>query len=519
MRSTEPTEENIEALCQLLSTVGKGVDERVRRTRSMESYIGELSRSRATRNCSSRTRFLCRTMLDMRANKWVPRRQELKAKKLDEIHAEAEATLGLRSGAVAAGLRLGPPRPGARPMPGASPPPGAGRRCVVPGIGAPIPGVDLDGWETVGIGRRGAEGRAAAAPRVGGARGICRGPAWARGHPGHAAPWAWPLGWALGWALAWALGWGQAWALRMGPGMGGQSGWHGPGHGLHGIAWGSPVRCWALPPCRPCSRRACACPCSPPQAAAPARSSGKRAAASSGTSARRSARTLLLKESSSRPTSPTPSSTPRRSGRHASAALSAGLCGVHDAGRPWTSIKEKERGAMWKLLGYLEEKKALEGRRWQGALVALAQELEDLCMDAPNAPKYLGDGLALLTRSKAVKGRRRCWRGCRGGEGRVCARGAGGAHAQGAGGPGSAAGRTPPGVPGAAGAEAHGAGNGRRVGAGEAEIKELFGEALAKEQLPASLLASDHPCPSLPVLLGHHMVPVRLLAGCSARVH
>jgi hypothetical protein len=38
-----------------------------------------------------------RDVLDMKKNKWVPRRETFTAKKLDEVHAEAEAELGIVS--------------------------------------------------------------------------------------------------------------------------------------------------------------------------------------------------------------------------------------------------------------------------------------------------------------------------------------------------------------------------------------------------------------------------------------
>ncbi len=39
----------------------------------------------------------------MRKNKWVPRRETFTAKKLEEVHAEAEAELGMVSSRIVAG--------------------------------------------------------------------------------------------------------------------------------------------------------------------------------------------------------------------------------------------------------------------------------------------------------------------------------------------------------------------------------------------------------------------------------
>jgi len=41
-------------------------------------------------------RFLVKDLIDLRASKWVPRREATRAKKIDEIHAEAEQALGVQ---------------------------------------------------------------------------------------------------------------------------------------------------------------------------------------------------------------------------------------------------------------------------------------------------------------------------------------------------------------------------------------------------------------------------------------
>jgi translation initiation factor 4G len=51
-----------------------------------------------------RLRLQVRDVLDMSKNKWVPRRETFTAKKLDEVHAEAEAELGMVSSKIAADL-------------------------------------------------------------------------------------------------------------------------------------------------------------------------------------------------------------------------------------------------------------------------------------------------------------------------------------------------------------------------------------------------------------------------------
>jgi translation initiation factor 4G len=43
-------------------------------------------------------------VLEMKKNKWVPRRETFTAKKLEEVHAEAEAELGIVSSKIALDL-------------------------------------------------------------------------------------------------------------------------------------------------------------------------------------------------------------------------------------------------------------------------------------------------------------------------------------------------------------------------------------------------------------------------------
>ncbi|MCO5602364.1 hypothetical protein L7F22_056495 [Adiantum nelumboides] len=160
---TPPAEESIEALCQLLATVGKQLEESNKSTKVLEVYFSQLKEYSTNSRLPARLRFLILNTIDLRANKWVPRREEVKAKTLHEIHAEAEKTLGLRPGVM--GMRNGwgglgviglpgignqftPVRPGSM-MPGMPLLPVTG---MMPGL-APLlpagnfPGVDPEGWQ------------------------------------------------------------------------------------------------------------------------------------------------------------------------------------------------------------------------------------------------------------------------------------------------------------------------------------------------------------------------------------
>ncbi|XP_057957907.1 eukaryotic translation initiation factor-like [Malania oleifera] len=146
---TCPDEENVEAICQFFNTIGKQLDESAKSRRVNDMYFGRLKELTTNPQLLPRLRFMVRNVLDLRANNWVPRREEIKAKTITEIHSEAEKNLGLRPGATA-NMRNGrnvsalgsggfpitrpgsggmmPGMPGTRKMPG-------------------MPGFDTDNWE------------------------------------------------------------------------------------------------------------------------------------------------------------------------------------------------------------------------------------------------------------------------------------------------------------------------------------------------------------------------------------
>ncbi|KAK4404361.1 Eukaryotic translation initiation factor isoform 4G-1 [Sesamum angolense] len=81
-----------------------GPDKRVvRRKRMLRPYVNSSTPSDLSTNpqLAARLRFMVRDVIDLRANNWVPRREEVKAKTITEIHSEAEKNLGLRPGATA----------------------------------------------------------------------------------------------------------------------------------------------------------------------------------------------------------------------------------------------------------------------------------------------------------------------------------------------------------------------------------------------------------------------------------
>ncbi|KZV29603.1 eukaryotic translation initiation factor isoform 4G-1 [Dorcoceras hygrometricum] len=96
-----PEEENVEAICQFFNTIGKQLDENPKSKRINDMYFNRLKELSTNPQLAARLRFMVRNVLDLRANNWVPRREEVKAKTITEIHTEAEKNLGLRPGATA----------------------------------------------------------------------------------------------------------------------------------------------------------------------------------------------------------------------------------------------------------------------------------------------------------------------------------------------------------------------------------------------------------------------------------
>eukprot|EP00245_Coleochaete_scutata_P017635 TRINITY_DN875_c0_g1_i1.p1 TRINITY_DN875_c0_g1~~TRINITY_DN875_c0_g1_i1.p1 ORF type:complete len:807 (-),score=197.56 TRINITY_DN875_c0_g1_i1:638-3058(-) len=151
---SDPIEENVEALVQLLTTVGKMLDESVKSQRAMDAYFRRLKALSTDKRLISRICFSVRDLIELRSSKWIPRREENKAKTIDQIRSEAAEKMGIKPGMLAGmGLRNGkaapdllfppgPSRPGMPMMPG-----------MPPGM-AGMPAVDLDGWEPVAKGGR-----------------------------------------------------------------------------------------------------------------------------------------------------------------------------------------------------------------------------------------------------------------------------------------------------------------------------------------------------------------------------
>ncbi|GAA0144702.1 translation initiation factor [Lithospermum erythrorhizon] len=96
-----PGDDNVEAICLLLNTIGKHLNQHPTSKRLNDGYFDRLKDISADPQLAPRMRFMVRDVIDLSSNNWVPRREEVKPKTIAEIHREAEREMGLRPGATA----------------------------------------------------------------------------------------------------------------------------------------------------------------------------------------------------------------------------------------------------------------------------------------------------------------------------------------------------------------------------------------------------------------------------------
>mmetsp|Transcript_20829 Transcript_20829/g.40851 ORF Transcript_20829/g.40851 Transcript_20829/m.40851 type:complete len:1135 (-) Transcript_20829:40-3444(-) len=116
-----PEEEDLECLCKLLTTIGATLDSSpVPRTKQLvEEYFAKMRRIASNKKLDARHRFMIMDVIDLRSNKWQARREELKAKKIEDVHKDAareeqeKARQAARSGAAGGRQGAAPARGGA----------------------------------------------------------------------------------------------------------------------------------------------------------------------------------------------------------------------------------------------------------------------------------------------------------------------------------------------------------------------------------------------------------------------
>ncbi|CAA0820687.1 Eukaryotic translation initiation factor 4G [Striga hermonthica] len=83
-----PDEENIEALCKLMSTIGEMIDHFKAKVH-MDAYFDIMAKLSNDMKLSSRVRFMLKDAIDLRKNKWQQRRKIEGPKKIEEVHRDA----------------------------------------------------------------------------------------------------------------------------------------------------------------------------------------------------------------------------------------------------------------------------------------------------------------------------------------------------------------------------------------------------------------------------------------------
>ena len=83
-----PDEEDVEALCKLLSTIGGQLDHPKAKAH-MDAYLKRISDLSKNMTISSRHRFMCQDVIEMRNKGWRQRRKEEGPKKIEDVHRDA----------------------------------------------------------------------------------------------------------------------------------------------------------------------------------------------------------------------------------------------------------------------------------------------------------------------------------------------------------------------------------------------------------------------------------------------
>jgi translation initiation factor 4G len=83
-----PEEEDIEALCKLVSTIGHMIDQE-KAKHHMDAYFDRMELLSSNLKLSSRIRFMLKDVIDLRLNDWQVRRKVDGPKKIEEVHKDA----------------------------------------------------------------------------------------------------------------------------------------------------------------------------------------------------------------------------------------------------------------------------------------------------------------------------------------------------------------------------------------------------------------------------------------------
>ncbi|XP_017636079.1 eukaryotic translation initiation factor 4G-like isoform X1 [Gossypium arboreum] len=97
-----PDEEDVEALCKLMSTIGEMIDHPKAKVH-MDAYFEMMAKLSNNMKLSSRIRFMLKDAIDLRKNKWQQRRKVEGPKKIEEVHRDAAQERQAQSSRLARG--------------------------------------------------------------------------------------------------------------------------------------------------------------------------------------------------------------------------------------------------------------------------------------------------------------------------------------------------------------------------------------------------------------------------------
>ncbi|KAK6920418.1 MIF4G-like, type 3 [Dillenia turbinata] len=101
-----PDEEDVEALCKLMSTIGEIIDH-PKAKEHMDAYFDMMVQLSENTKLSTRVRFMLRDAIDLRKNKWQQRRKVEGPKKIEEVHRDAAQERQAQIGRLPRGPGIG----------------------------------------------------------------------------------------------------------------------------------------------------------------------------------------------------------------------------------------------------------------------------------------------------------------------------------------------------------------------------------------------------------------------------
>lgn len=111
-----PDEEDVEALCKLMSTIGEMIDH-PKAKEHMDAYFDMMTKFSNNMKLSSRVRFMLKDAIDLRKNKWQQRRKVEGPKKIEEVHRDAAQERQAQTSRLSRGPNMNPSvRRGGQPM-------------------------------------------------------------------------------------------------------------------------------------------------------------------------------------------------------------------------------------------------------------------------------------------------------------------------------------------------------------------------------------------------------------------